>query len=191
MPTSASGAGLASLVGASRRLPSSTTSASSCAARPKPSQRSRDYPGFTREKESAERIVQGDISAFCASFDVPTSSSETSAGNGLLDTICINSITLEADSVLVEPVFDADKASLHRPKQSSGCLTLLLCPRCTFLASLILASKFMQDRCHSNRPWTICICALSEGGRIRPPFFFFFFFFFFGFRGAFRPLFPS
>ncbi|KAI9509159.1 hypothetical protein F5148DRAFT_1189583 [Russula earlei] len=29
----------------------------------------------------------------------------------------------------------------------------LLCPRRTFLASLILASKFMQDRCYSNRAW--------------------------------------
>jgi len=29
----------------------------------------------------------------------------------------------------------------------------LLCPRRTFLASLILASKFLQDRCCSNRAW--------------------------------------
>ena len=29
----------------------------------------------------------------------------------------------------------------------------LLCPRRTFLASLILASKFLQDRCYSNRAW--------------------------------------
>lgn len=29
----------------------------------------------------------------------------------------------------------------------------LLCPRRTFLASLILASKFIQDKCHSNRAW--------------------------------------
>jgi len=29
----------------------------------------------------------------------------------------------------------------------------LLCPRRTFLASLILASKFMQDKCYSNRAW--------------------------------------
>ncbi|KAF8954724.1 hypothetical protein BDZ97DRAFT_1588381, partial [Flammula alnicola] len=27
------------------------------------------------------------------------------------------------------------------------------CPRNTFLASLILASKFFQDKCYSNRPW--------------------------------------
>lgn len=30
----------------------------------------------------------------------------------------------------------------------------LLCPRRTFLASLIIASKFMQDKCYSNRAWS-------------------------------------
>jgi len=29
----------------------------------------------------------------------------------------------------------------------------LLCPHHTFLASLILTSKFMQDRCYSNKAW--------------------------------------
>ena len=29
----------------------------------------------------------------------------------------------------------------------------LLCPRRTFLASLVLASEFVQDRCYSNRAW--------------------------------------
>ncbi|KAH8112566.1 hypothetical protein DFH11DRAFT_1485456, partial [Phellopilus nigrolimitatus] len=28
------------------------------------------------------------------------------------------------------------------------------CPRRTFLAALILASKFLQDRCYSNRAWS-------------------------------------
>lgn len=118
------------------------------------------YPGSTCEKESIERIVQSEVSAFGAGLDGPTSSSETSARNGLLDTIRINPVTLEADSVFAEPVFDAEKVSSHKPKQSSGCLTPLpplpsplLCPRRTFLASLILASKFMQDRCYSNRAW--------------------------------------
>lgn len=118
------------------------------------------FPGSTCEKESVERVVQGEVNAYCAGLDGYTSSSETSAGDDLLDTIRINPITLEADSVFAEPVFDADKVSLHKPKQSSGCLTPLpplpsplLCPRRTFLASLILASKFMQDRCYSNRAW--------------------------------------
>lgn len=117
------------------------------------------HPGSTCEKESVERIVQGEVSAPSAGLDGPISSTETSTGNALLDTIRINPITLEVDSAFAEPVFDA-KASSHKPKQSSGCLTPLpplpsplLCPRRTFLASLILASKFTQDRCYSNRAW--------------------------------------
>ncbi|KZP04983.1 hypothetical protein FIBSPDRAFT_877989 [Athelia psychrophila] len=31
--------------------------------------------------------------------------------------------------------------------------SLLLRSRCTFLASLILASMFTQDRCYSNKAW--------------------------------------
>lgn len=122
--------------------------------------REKGYPGSTCEKESAERIVQGEVSAFGAGLDGSTSSPQMSAGNGLLDTIRVNPLTLEADSTFAEPVFDAEKVSLHKPKQSSSCLTPLpplpsplLCPRRTFLASLILASKFMQDRCYSNRAW--------------------------------------
>ena len=32
-------------------------------------------------------------------------------------------------------------------------LSPLLCPRRKLLAALILASKFLQDRCYSNRAW--------------------------------------
>lgn len=122
--------------------------------------REKGCPGSTCEKESAERIVQGEVSAFCAGLDGSSSSLQMSAGNGLLDTIRVNPLTLEADSTFAEPVFDAEKVSPHKPKQSSSSLmplpplpSPLLCPRRTFLASLILASKFMQDRCYSNRAW--------------------------------------
>ena len=47
-----------------------------------------------------------------------------------------------------------------KPKVPSGPLpplaplpSPLLCPRRTFLASLILASKFTQDRCYANKAW--------------------------------------
>lgn len=33
------------------------------------------------------------------------------------------------------------------------CPSPLLCPRRSFLAALILATKFLQDRCYSNRHW--------------------------------------
>jgi PHO85 cyclin-5 len=45
-------------------------------------------------------------------------------------------------------VYPEDVPSPERPLSSP-----LLCPRRTFLASLILASKFLQDRCYSNRAW--------------------------------------
>jgi hypothetical protein len=38
----------------------------------------------------------------------------------------------------------------------------LLCLRRTFLASLILASKFTQDRCYSNRAWAKLSSMLSQ-----------------------------
>ena len=52
------------------------------------------------------------------------------------------------------------KNLIKKPKVPSGPLPSLvplplplLCPHCTFLASLILASKFTQDRCYSNKAW--------------------------------------
>jgi PHO85 cyclin-5 len=69
---------------------------------------------------------------------------------------------------------------IKKPKVSAGPLPLLvplpsplLCPRCTFLASLILTSKFTQDQCYSNKAWAKlsgfppheirhCKCALGD-----------------------------
>jgi len=39
------------------------------------------------------------------------------------------------------------------PLASASLPSPLLCPRRTFLASVILASKFSQDKCYSNRAW--------------------------------------
>ena len=51
----------------------------------------------------------------------------------------------DASSLCVEPALSTVvPASLPSP---------LLCPRRTFLAALILASKFSQDKCYSNRAW--------------------------------------
>ena len=54
----------------------------------------------------------------------------------------------------------AQQNPAKKPKVPSGPLppmpllpSPLLCPRRTFLASLILASKFTQDRCYSNKAW--------------------------------------
>jgi hypothetical protein len=52
--------------------------------------------------------------------------------------------------------YQVEKKSLKSSEDFYSALLLpspLLCPRRTFLASLILASKFMQDKCYSNRAW--------------------------------------
>lgn len=49
---------------------------------------------------------------------------------------------------------DSDDTRSDSTDQSMAALpSPLLCPRRTFLASLILASKFTQDKCYSNRAW--------------------------------------
>ncbi|KAH9022247.1 hypothetical protein EDB84DRAFT_1274674 [Lactarius hengduanensis] len=51
---------------------------------------------------------------------------------------------------------DAEKKVRPHPEDLPSLPPLpspLLCPRRAFLASLILASKFMQDKCYSNRAW--------------------------------------
>lgn len=65
------------------------------------------------------------------------------------------------DSLLTMPdttaPYQVEKKSRTTSAEDIPCLpplpSPLLCPRRTFLASLILASKFMQDKCYSNRAW--------------------------------------
>jgi hypothetical protein len=52
--------------------------------------------------------------------------------------------------------FDSEPKKSYEEFPSSTSASLpspLLCPRRTFLASVILASKFSQDKCYSNRAW--------------------------------------
>ena len=52
--------------------------------------------------------------------------------------------------------FDFEPKMSHEefaPSNSASLPSPLLCPRRTFLASVILASKFSQDKCYSNRAW--------------------------------------
>ncbi|KAF9244960.1 hypothetical protein BU15DRAFT_85790 [Melanogaster broomeanus] len=84
-----------------------------------------------------------------------------SSSGSLLATVRINPVTYEADaSFSTGPGFTADKVPVDKPTASNTSLpplphlpSPLLCPRRTFLACLVLASKFMQDRCYSNRAW--------------------------------------
>ncbi|KAF9263343.1 hypothetical protein L218DRAFT_843699, partial [Marasmius fiardii PR-910] len=67
------------------------------------------------------------------------SSASSSCGSGL-PTLIVNDIG---------DVMDTVKVSSPLPPLPSP----LLCPRRAFLAALILASKFTQDKCYSNRAW--------------------------------------
>jgi hypothetical protein len=72
----------------------------------------KEVPGSTCQKESVERIIQGDVSTDVDGF---TSSSDIQARICLLDTIRIN---LEVDSSFLKPRLHASKSSLHKPKPS-------------------------------------------------------------------------
>ncbi len=54
-------------------------------------------------------------------------------------------------SLVAEPSTPVKKSSA--PSRSQNLPSPLLCPRRAFLASLILASKFFQDKCYSYRVW--------------------------------------
>ncbi|KAH0827541.1 hypothetical protein J3R83DRAFT_4262 [Lanmaoa asiatica] len=99
-----------------------------------------------------DRIFQSEVGIDCdTDLGGPALPTEISSSNGLLATTRINPISSEPD---------ADKRPAHKSKANNVSLpplpplpSPLLCPRRAFLASLILASKFMQDRCYSNRAW--------------------------------------
>ncbi|KAG7446307.1 uncharacterized protein BT62DRAFT_110162 [Guyanagaster necrorhizus] len=69
-------------------------------------------------------------------------------GSDVMDTVKMGTDKMSTDT----PPGNNDEhktALLPSPPMPSP----LLCPRRAFLASLILASKFMQDKCYSNRAW--------------------------------------
>ena len=73
-------------------------------------------------------------------------SGESKGNDDGMNTVRIaNSVDdFDSESKSPEQLAFSTSASLPSP---------LLCPRRTFLASIILASKFSQDKCYSNRAW--------------------------------------
>ncbi|KAF8135672.1 hypothetical protein EV363DRAFT_1212356 [Boletus edulis] len=129
-------------------------------------------PDLVREEDQAfsssspvvsdnDRISQGEVGVdYESDLGSPAPSIDTLSSDIPLATVRIDSILQEADaSFALEPGLDADKVPVYKSKTDDSLPPLpplpspLLCPRRTFLASLILASKFMQDRCYSNRAW--------------------------------------
>ncbi|KAJ6596662.1 hypothetical protein B0H10DRAFT_2197074 [Mycena sp. CBHHK59/15] len=75
----------------------------------------------------------------------------------VMDTVRVSD---ENIAMKATPSNSSDEDTPKKPKCASAPLppltplpSPLLCPRRAFLASLILASKFTQDKCYSNRAW--------------------------------------
>lgn len=118
------------------------------------------FSSSSRAESDDDRISKGEVGIdYDTDLDSPSPSIESLSSSSPLATVRINPVSCEADSSLpMEPALDAAEVPTH--KINSAYLSPLpplpsplLCPRRAFLASLILASKFMQDRCYSNRAW--------------------------------------
>lgn len=126
--------------------------------------------GVKGEPELGERITKLE-DELQDSLDFLTSS-DTIINDGLQtecmptsDNFDMNTVptVLQTDATLVDvpqQMADGSVDPLKRRKTPAKPLPTLpalpsplLCPRRAFLAALILASKFLQDRCYSNRAW--------------------------------------
>lgn len=118
--------------------------------------------GVWGEPELDNRVTKelGEASASSSLFDLTSDSSSDKTRTELMSTDSNAPTVLQEDTSL--PCHDLQQVD-HAPKRrkiSNKPLppliplpSPLLCPRRTFLAALILASKFLQDRCYSNRAW--------------------------------------
>ncbi|KAK0212868.1 hypothetical protein DFS33DRAFT_1377320 [Desarmillaria ectypa] len=72
-------------------------------------------------------------------------------GSDVMDTIKMSMEGTDKMSTDTPPTYNDGHKTVLLPAPPMP--SPLLCPRRAFLASLILASKFMQDKCYSNRAW--------------------------------------
>ncbi|KAG6371433.1 hypothetical protein JVT61DRAFT_9446 [Boletus reticuloceps] len=108
-----------------------------------------------------DQIFQGEVGVdYKSNLGSLAPSTDILSSDIPLATVWLDVILQEADtSFALEPGLDADKVPVYKSETDDSLpplpplLSPLLCPRCTFLASLILASKFMQDHCYSNQAW--------------------------------------
>ena len=101
------------------------------------------------------RIVQGIFDAEVLDHSPDSATASDQAASSTIQTVRIGDTVLVGDIDVELPMTAA--ASHFRDESSLPPLPALpsplCCPRRTFLACLILASKFMQDRSYSNRAW--------------------------------------
>ncbi|KIK67189.1 hypothetical protein GYMLUDRAFT_217206, partial [Collybiopsis luxurians FD-317 M1] len=103
------------------------------AIRPRISELAQSDEAFKPETELADRITVATEAELAREAELCIGT----------DTILINESDDSMDTVRPSPTL-VPLPTLPSP---------LLCPRRAFLASLILASKFTQDKCYSNRAW--------------------------------------
>lgn len=123
----------------------------------------KNSPETAREAGSAEglaRIEGAFVKVDDTTFNARNSSDDAAYSDGLLATVRMDHFEHEISSLCTGLRSAGDDALPHKQQVNIKSLqplpplpSPLLCPRRTFLASLILASKFMQDRCYSNRAW--------------------------------------
>jgi len=111
------------------------------------------------DQPSTPRIIQAHPDAYAEASAYASDGAVSQKLYDGLDTMRITDASLEVVSNTQAGNFAGDRngGSMHSarpalpplPRQPSP----LCCPRRTFLACLILASKFMQDRSYSNRAW--------------------------------------
>lgn len=119
-------------------------------------------------KEFSLDSVMADFIHMDAAVDANTTEADMVATVKVMDSDDaqgVSSFTSQLSSSNTEFTLSGLKSHLvqnlgKKPKVPSGPLpplpplpSPLLCPRRAFLASLILASKFTQDRCYSNKAW--------------------------------------
>ncbi|CAL1707624.1 unnamed protein product [Somion occarium] len=120
----------------------------------------------TPEEEAESRIIIGEVEEELRSLtDACDSNTIMAAKCDIVDTIRIDEndpAPLTAPPTLVLPSMSPSSMPTITVNSKTPSMPLppmpplpspLLCPRRTFLACLILASKFMQDRSYSNRAW--------------------------------------
>ncbi|KAL1730067.1 hypothetical protein EV714DRAFT_273026 [Schizophyllum commune] len=121
----------------------------------------RDGEGVRGEPGSDERIVPGSEAEVAESIALALSSglydytSSTSTGaDGDPPTIRVADSAPPPIAIEQHPMKTAARtASAPAEPLSPDLPSPLLCPRRTFLAALILATKFTLDKCYSNRAW--------------------------------------
>ncbi|KAJ4498194.1 hypothetical protein C8R41DRAFT_979193 [Lentinula lateritia] len=131
------------------------------AIRPRISEIAQSGDSFKGETELADRITVAseDELAREAELCIGTDTILINESDDSMDTIRITD-SYSGSTAVSSGIMEDAESTLQKSKGPFSALaplphlpSPLLCPRRAFLASLILASKFTQDKCYSNRAW--------------------------------------